>query len=413
MFITPCLHTYFKDVGIIRKFFHIVKLKCSFISYRSKMLQDELYSSYKRYKADTDFVVTWLVSNAALCGFPVVDSTRATTASTSGQLKGKARQQARTAKTAQNSPTVRRSYAYRIDMKNLVPMAECISKSTKPRVEVSGAFAYVLQEAIKERKRHRAWHSSQSATDQTAEKDSSHEHFVSVLEAVWDILRHKFPPDIRLEDARSKSASNPHEAFANMFGNLEIMDTLGLSIEDEARSEIYTTESTKYTTNLSADWREPFFAALCLFRDFHRIRTLISQVWKGYKGGLIDLVPASITTNTAIDFIRSIQEAFELSFSEEIDLNKYKCIYCFYLSDTAAMGSGVHHKYEPCLESARATFAALLKAIEEDPSDFLPMVAPQLIELYEASIDRKSMTASQRRFQDYKLAMSVIPEFCL
>ena len=90
---------------------------------------------------------------------------------------------------------------------------------------------------------------------------------------------------------------------------------------------------------------EQYLAAYCLFQDVSRIRASLGATWKNYQEGGIDLVAASITTNTAIDLVRSIEQDCLQHFANDAD---YKSIMkIFYTAQCLQRGRDPNSRQVP------------------------------------------------------------------
>ncbi|KAI1526143.1 hypothetical protein PtrSN001A_010076, partial [Pyrenophora tritici-repentis] len=56
---------------------------------------------------------------------------------------------------------------------------------------------------------------------------------------------------------------------------------------------------------------EFFFAIELLLKELQDIRGLLNNIWEDYKKGTLDLIVSSLMTNTAIDLVRQVEQAFE------------------------------------------------------------------------------------------------------
>ena len=96
-----------------------------------------------------------------------------------------------------------------------------------------------------------------------------------------------------------------------------------LRLQVKSRS---TLRRSKYGANLASNLEEVFFAVSCLFNDFDSIRKYLRIVWEGYEKRVYDLVAASVTTNTAIEFTRRLHEDFIEIFPEHTDFDQYMVV---------------------------------------------------------------------------------------
>ncbi|CAJ2511030.1 Uu.00g066550.m01.CDS01 [Anthostomella pinea] len=327
------------------------------------MLPDSLSSSYERYKADSDNVANWLATTARLCGYAPIDcSSAAVTAPTqpTSRLKGKARKLAREASRESVAAETRPSRAYRVQTKEYVPLAQCITTSTKPRIIVPASFGYALQRAIKDRRRHQDWHSKQASNAVLPENQDGHGYFIDVLERVQEILRPKFASGVTPKSTDSQD--NPGDRhIANKFASLLLEDTTDALTEDEMIGRPSPGGEVQFVSDLGTKSEEAFTASAYLWMDVHSIRSLIRNLWVAYGDGKIDSVAASVTTNTAIDFVRNLQEDF----------------------DTADKDASIQDADVPCLASAHKIVSVLSKFLAVDPSSYVPPAVPAYVEAYD------------------------------
>jgi hypothetical protein len=64
---------------------------------------------------------------------------------------------------------------------------------------------------------------------------------------------------------------------------------------------------------------EKLFAIFCLFDDLDRLRKFLGDLWRSYKAGKVELITASVTTNTGIQLaIRTQTKFLKRSLSYQI-----------------------------------------------------------------------------------------------
>ncbi|KAL8243570.1 hypothetical protein R6Q59_009828 [Mikania micrantha] len=86
------------------------------------------------------------------------------------------------------------------------------------------------------------------------------------------------------------------------------------------------------------------FAIFCLFDDLQNIRVFLTQTWKDYAANNIDLMAASVTTNTAFDLAREQCEEFVKRYPDLDGFNGASTIIFTLVSIT---GKGLNYKQEP------------------------------------------------------------------
>jgi hypothetical protein len=145
--------------------------------------------------------------------------------------------------------------------------------------------------------------------DDLKKQKSDHQHafFIGVLQNVREILTPRYstsyiPP---------KQVPSSMNDIVNMFEHLDVEEPSGSfqQVPDAvtARPDPVDAEST-FKAETLASQEEDFFAFYLLLSDFNKIRTEVKRTWEGYKQGLLDLVAVSITTNTAVDLARSLED---------------------------------------------------------------------------------------------------------
>lgn len=300
------------------------------------MLPNFLQSSLKIYKEDTNAVATWLAEKAKQCGYPpdLLDHNEATVSKSlqaSKRLKGKARKQAKDAASGQskkpenlesNSNLPARA-SYVIKVKDFTTLADHIAGFNKPVVKVPKSLAHTLDRAINLRKQHSAWSREQDVLDganqysNQADADVGHSYFLSILERTREILRPRMPSGM-VDDFLSKSSGDDQisSQMGNNFANLDIQEPSQAFLD--APNVENTFASPRYEAETLHTLEEQYLAAHCLFEDVSHIRGFIGRLWTDYLNGM-GLVAASITTNTAIDFVRSLEEVYLHQFPEKTD----------------------------------------------------------------------------------------------
>ena len=277
---------------------------------------DSVYTSYKRYKTNTDAVATWLLTTAKKHGCRAYDSTDCSpAASAAPRLKGKPRKLAREADAAAGNRPGLSTRTYRIKIKDFIQLAQYIAKPTKPRIKVPDGVVRDLQQAIKMRRSHQAWLIRFSQETNSAASNHGHTHFIQTLETVMEILRPNIP-----EASRPKSAQNDVDTkacqLANIFEHLTVEEPAeaGDSGTNVRREDAAQNISVTVIDAVEDETEEAFIASFYLTVDAHRFLEEIREVWVSYEQGHLDLMTAAITTNTAIEFCRKLQEEFEEAF---------------------------------------------------------------------------------------------------
>ena len=309
------------------------------------MLPNFLQSSYLKYKEDTDVLAKWLAVKAKQCGYPadLLSPSDSSTPSTqpnppSQRSKGATRKQAKAGKENAPQPKTPNSPAdapkYTIKVKDFAALAECIARFNKPAVKVPLTVIEVLNRSINLRQQHNTWSRAQAesgASTSVEESNQSHAHFLGILERTREILKPRMPPET-IDDFLSKPPSGSSDQattdtqasgqISNMFDNLDIQEP-SQEFLDAPNVKPATIDKAAQESNYEVETlqsiEEQYMATHCLFQDIRDIRFFLRQLWESYKDGDISLVAASITTNTAIDFVRSMEQDLLHQFPDKSD----------------------------------------------------------------------------------------------
>lgn len=375
------------------------------------MLSEDLNSRYKRYKADSQAVASWLVTAAEKCGYQLPPSGKTKTSAKSPRLKGKARKIARE---RENAMPERPSHPYVLNLDAFIPLAQRIANCRKPRILVPATFAYHLQHAIAERKRFQKYYKNTEEADSIAKASDGHGHFISVLQSVGDILRPNLEPGVKFEKETNNEDLDIHldlHGLENMFSHLEVEDTPSKSmarVAEDTPSAPEVLRRVEVITDPASDLLEEFTVQALFWLDIHRIRMLVRNIWRIYEAGACDLSAAAITTNTAIDFVRGLHEDFERSSSADVKLEWKVCLACAMLRDTM---QGEDHSGTDlevsCLESGWPIILLWTEVFKNDPENFVPTVHPNHVGLFPIAEHETKVK------QDVGLAFGLIPEYCI
>ncbi|THY50224.1 hypothetical protein D6C97_07087 [Aureobasidium pullulans] len=318
------------------------------------MLPGFLKGTYAIYKEDTDSVASWLASTARRCGYSL-DLLTATTGGASDQKapKKKKRKKAKTSKPAEATTTQQKSSTppssslttYTIAVKDFVPLAEYIVAFQKPPVKVPSSFVGVLNRAIALRKKHNSWFGQSS-------KDDGHNFFLGVLERVRETLKSRMLSDtvddlMTRPSASSDTKSTDTGHIGNAFAGLTLEESSdeflnAVPSTSAANAPAEADDGARYQAERLQKVEEQYLAAHCLLADINTIREHIKQLWGMYRDGLMDLQSVSITTNTAVELVRHMQEDYDKNFPEHADFEGL--INTFYIAQCVHQGHDPNHR---------------------------------------------------------------------
>lgn len=302
------------------------------------MLPSFLQSSYQAYIEDTEVLAKWLAIKAKHCGYPadLLSPPDFSTAATqlvrpSSKVKRAARKKAKKAKKAgkENVPSLENpvrpadSARYTIKVKDFATLAECIARSDKPVVQVPVTVVKALNRAIELRQQNHVLSQvgaeSKLSVD-VEESNQSHANFLDILERTREILKPRMPskminnfllkPLPRSGDQKNSDAG-ASEYISNMFDSLDIQEPPRSFLDGpdiQLETGISDSREPTYQVEQLQSMEEEYLVTHCLFQDVKQIRSFLRQLWASYKDGDIALVAASITTNTAIEFVRGLEQ---------------------------------------------------------------------------------------------------------
>ena len=325
------------------------------------MLPNFLQSSYLTYKEDTDTLAKWLAVKAKQCGYPadLLSPSDYPTPSTqqnnpSQKPKGAKRKQVKHPEKENAPPTkIPNSPAsapkYTIKVKDFTAFAECIARFNKPAVKVPLTVVQILNRAINLRQQHNTWSRAQpesAASNSVEESNQSHAHFLGILERTREVLKPCMPPETTNDflskpssgsSNKATSAAQTNGQISNMFDNLDIEEPSQefLDAPDVERATIdKAAEESNYQVERLQSEEEQYMASHCLFQDLINIRSFLHLLWTSYKDGKIAIAAVSITANTAIDFVRSMEQDFLQRFPDKTDYESimriFYCTQCIY-----------------------------------------------------------------------------------
>lgn len=289
------------------------------------MLPNKLTGIYAEYKQDTNIVASWLASCARLCQYPTEKlsggswdlDTSKEAQKPSRRPKGKARGQARQA-TAPGSATAPVATCtprrYILAVADFVPLAEFIVRSMKPSISISPAVVSALNRAISARSNFGQLLSKHQDIEheRNAASDSTHRHFVGILEEVRKILVSKVPPV-----SSDTDEVDVIQDLTNRYDHLEIQvpspdvpnaEPRSKKARDKRECAATISDTTEYVAEEPSSFSDAIAAYGMLFHDIATIRDAVKNIWTGVRDKTIDYAAAAIATDAAIGMIQDLAE---------------------------------------------------------------------------------------------------------
>ncbi|KAK0508380.1 hypothetical protein JMJ35_009464 [Cladonia borealis] len=422
-------------------------------------------NTYQLYKEQTDKLAQWLVDNAAACGYKLPEpdkqvarqngalngtspSDSAPSPTPSGRLKGRARKDAKLRTAAASVVSVEDATSqptYRIKLSQFTELARKIAESSGTIVPAS---VIKLAGRVVDLRRGFSRFYEKQATDSTRTANLKHAHFVSTLEEVISIL--KAPSSGASNDSVNASTStntgdtvkastdrisSGTEMLSNQFDHLELEEPIDIDDTSPAlNAATPTTGATaskaddkvscrvEYQSDNDEDDEEKYFAMYCLFTDLHGLRTFIGKTWEDYSDGKMDLMAASVLTNTAFDLVRRTETKFFTALPEFESAQKL--IQFFMLFISILRGVNPRHREQPddwfnyeVADVAQwlylPTFILLDGFCDVIQPRQMPLMKPGFFGIYDPKADRKAMSLRQMLAEDKIILLEALPEFCL
>lgn len=185
--------------------------------------------------------------------------------------------------------------------------------------------------AVSLRSRCSSWFKAKLGGEEKIQQDAAHAHFIQALEEILETLEATSDVKPASSKASPSSAAAPNGGAASSSDAANVLGSRFASLDVEDYESDGGSEAPPLTRGTSAassvhnfdiddgldDFEEKLFQIYCLFEDLEKIRDFLKQTWKDYVNNKIDIMAASITTNTAIDLAREQCDEFAKRFPEQ------------------------------------------------------------------------------------------------
>ncbi len=299
------------------------------------------------------------------------------------------------------------------------------------------SFVSVLDRAISVRKRHLGWWHNQSDKNKDTDKENeqaneTHGYFIVVLDKVRDILQPRMPterpksPSSAPSGGALTSEDSATGQSANLFESLNVEEPSDAFLNFEPSPldrKPFSTPQVQYGVKQAPDsLEEVYFAVECLLEDFFNIRQYLRQVWDGYRQRRVDLIAASITTNTAIDFARYLHEDFNQTFPNhtnfEEHINFIFSMRCVMKGQDPRVRERANDDmnfevYGDAVQIFLPTCMILSGFKNAIRPGILPRYNPDSFGVYNSSTNRASKSSRDKFVEDKVLLLDILPEFCV
>jgi hypothetical protein len=235
------------------------------------MAQGSYMSTYRTYKAGTKRLTTWLAQAAKLCG---VDSTSLAT------------------------------NKYQIPLARFVEPAKTITESKNPKIKVPHEIIVIVRTVITLRKETGAILAKLTGTSTKHALQTLHRYFITVLETVLKILE---PPSSSSTDGDQAVAG---AEISNMFA-AHTVEELTLDADAVAptpakkKAKKHPVQEYEIQDSCADDF---LLAVLGFLRDYVDIEKFVMTAWIHYRDGRLNIMAASVTTDTAYGMLKRSSE---------------------------------------------------------------------------------------------------------
>lgn len=277
------------------------------------MLPESLNNAFQLYKRDTNAIATWLANTANNNGHPV----RTNDKEPRGRAKGKARKEARAAAAAakEEVSSSSKKQAYLLRLRDFVPLATFIA-TVEPQIQVPLFMTVTIDRVIEVRRTVSRIMGKKEGNTEEEESDAGHLHFVSVLEQVRDILSQHMQTDtiglsslqVDTNDATTDSTEAEDKGpSGNLFGILDLYET-SEQVPESAETDSHTELIVEYEPESRDKYEDACLAFMALLKAVLYQREKVRELWHNYRIGNINLAPAAIGANEAIEICRRMEE---------------------------------------------------------------------------------------------------------
>lgn len=168
------------------------------------------------------------------------------------------------------------------------------------------------------------------------------------------------------------------------------------------------------------------FRIFCLFRDLHNMRSFIRQTWEEYCDNKLDVMTASVVTDTAMQLARAAADEFikDPSVMPQIRMDQMKAQMMLYemacysrgndKPSSTELGLTFHvdmaKEAEWCFLPTSSLLQSFAPIMQRNP---IPDFEEGKFGYYNPKADRSRMSVAQRFKEDKILLLGLLPDFCM
>lgn len=181
---------------------------------------------------------------------------------------------------------------------------------------------YALEDALKIRRQHHAWYSSQlsqSSSDEDKkhieQSNEAHAAFIDVLQYIHDLFAPAKAP--ANQPPSSTSSDKRILEISNLFANLKAEDVIG------EETQATRTKPLPGAGKPAKPWvvrksqmliEDKLLELYCLYDDAHKIRTYVRGIWAEYASRKMDIISAAVITQEALELFSEAEKSFERKY---------------------------------------------------------------------------------------------------
>lgn len=381
-----------------------------------EMLPSFLTGTYQQYKKDTDDIATWLATTAKSFGYAsdlLPDDKQSVHKKPKAKSKSKPKTKKQLRDAARRIPRQQREYI--IPIKEFLSLAAYIAGHVKAPFKIPHSALSTLKRAIEARRKSNVWFRTNEKDD---DSDEGHAHFIGILEEVHDILKPHSSPS-------TEGAASGDLDVDNLFANLQLEEPSEtfLNAPGPDRNATHPVPRIRYEAEPMKERSEMLFAAFSLFNDIWKIHVFLQNMWEQYHKGDLDLITVSITSNTAIDVVRRLEQEFFDRFPSAKDpeqvinmLFHFKCLMQRIQPDPKPEHAGNIpfniDMYETAQFLLMDTLTLLSAFADVVTPNHVPIHKPGFFGIYNPKADRKRMSDAQKFQEDKIIWTAVFTDFC-
>ncbi|KAM3419846.1 hypothetical protein BST61_g3175 [Cercospora zeina] len=291
-----------------------------------------LVSHYLRYKAGTTGLVNWLASSA---------------------------QQLNDRQAGAPGATQHSTIPKKVSLSTLIEYAKRVVAARNPPIEISTAILDITKDAILGRKAAMQWYRELADSGDSAgvkdvsdlrQANSTHEHFLQVLEQVWEILNREHKSRRPKRKKQMPKLASVENDLTNLYQHLHIEEPADVPDEESTSGPATPAAPPRAQPGRGADdfqldngREDDLFAIWCLLKDMFDIRVHLKGVWRQYKQGTLSFISAAKIADSAMAVCWELAGEFTALHPELDDFDTLVAVIGAQDFTLIAMGAQLYH----------------------------------------------------------------------